>query len=127
MPPARKSTRSSSRRTTAFKEPAALKRLTQSLETAQKALGELRNHTGRHSAQTTRNLHRDVSKFITSAKRDSGKFASALKKDFEQAQKTLTSKAPARSRSTSTSRARSTGRATAKRTAAKRATTRKKS
>lgn len=126
MPQARKSAKTSSRGNT-FKQPAALNRLTQSLDGAQKALGELRTHAGRTSAKSTRDLHRDLGKFVTSAKRDSGKFATALKKDFEQAQKTLT-KAPAsraRARSTST-RSSTAGRTTTRSTTAKR-TTRKSS
>ncbi len=87
MPPARKSTRSSSRRGASFKEPAALKRLNQSLDSAQKALTELRKHTGREAAASTKTLYKGLGKFVTDARRDSGKFTTALKKDFEQAAK----------------------------------------
>lgn len=97
-----------------------MKRLTQSLEAAQKALTELRTHAGRNSAQSTRTLHRDLGKFVSSAKRDSGKFATALKKDFEQAQKTITSAASSRSGSASRStRGRSASRTTSKRSTRK--------
>ena len=88
MPQARKSTRSSSRSSAAFKEPAALKKLNQSLEAAQKALTELRQHAGGKSSKT---LHRDVGKFVASAKRDTGKLTTALKRDFAEAQKKLAS------------------------------------
>ena len=120
MPQARKSTRSSSRRSVTFKEPAALKRLTTSLDSAQKALKELGTHAGKTSAQSTRNLHKDLGKFLTSAKRDSGKFATSLKKDFDQAQKTL-KKAPASrsSRAGAKSTRSSTTRTTTRRTTRK--------
>jgi hypothetical protein len=119
MPQARKSTRTSSRRSIAFKEPAALKRLTQSLDSAQKALRELSTHAGRDSAQTTRTLYKDLSKFLTSAKRDSGKFTTALKKDFEQAQKTFKQAPASRSRAGSRSTRSTTTRTTTKRTTRK--------
>src|SRR6202035_4296642 len=85
MPPARKSTRSSLRKSAAFKEPAALKKLNQSLEAAQKALTELRQHAG---GKSSKSLHTGVGKFVSSAKRDSGKMTTALKRDFAEAQKT---------------------------------------
>jgi hypothetical protein len=126
MPQARKSAKTSSR-SNSFKQPAALKRLTQSLDGAQKALGDLRTHAGRTSAKSTRDLHRDLGKFVTSAKRDSGKFATALKKDFEQAQKTLTKAPASRARAGSKSTRSSTAkRATTRSTTVKR-TTRKSS
>lgn len=93
MPPARRSARSSSRGSAAFKEPAALKQLTKSLDGAQKALTQLRKHAGRNSAKTTQALHGDLRKFLADAKRDTGKFTTALKKDFDQAQKALASSA----------------------------------
>jgi vacuolar-type H+-ATPase subunit H len=124
MPQARKSARTSSRNNT-FKEPAALKRLTQSLDNAQKALGDLRSHAGRTSAQTTRDLHKDVGKFVSSAKRDTGKFATSIKKDFEKAQKAMASGPASASRPASRARAGSASTRTAgRRTAAKRTTTR---
>src|SRR5437588_4349539 len=88
MPPARKSSRSSSRRSASFIEPAAVKQLSRSLEAARKAIGELRKHAGRDAGTTTRSLHQDVRKFISDASRDSRKLTTALKRDFEQAQKT---------------------------------------
>ena len=88
MPQARKSTRSSSRRSSSFKEPAALKRLNQSLTTAQKALTDLRKHaSGADAAAGTKTLYKGLSKFVSDARKDSGKFSTALRKDFEQAAK----------------------------------------
>jgi hypothetical protein len=131
MPQARKSAKTSSRSNT-FKEPAALKRLSQSLDGAHKALGELRTHAGRTSAKATRDLHRDVGKFVSSAKRDTGKFATAIKKDFDKAQKTVASAPASASRATSRSASRAragsrstrstASRASSSRTTAKRAT-----
>ncbi len=88
MPQARKSTRSPSRRGASFKEPAALKRLNQSLAAAQKALTELRTHAGRDAATGTKTLYKGLGKFVSDARRDSTKFGSALRKDFEKAAKT---------------------------------------
>lgn len=84
MPPARKS----SRRSSTFKEPAALKKLNQSLTAAQKALTDLSKHaSGSDTAAGTRTLYKGLGKFVTDARRDSTKFGSALRKDFEQAAK----------------------------------------
>ena len=107
MPQARQSSRTSSRRSTSFKEPAALKRLNRSLEAAQKALGELRNHAGRSAPESTRNLHKGVGKFLSDARRDTGKFTTALKRDFDKAQKTARGSTQ-RSRTSGTSSRRST-------------------
>jgi hypothetical protein len=87
MPQPRKSARSSSRASASYKEPAALKRLNRSLEGAQKALEELRSQAGRNAAGTTRSLHKGLGKFLSDARRDTGKFTTALKRDFESAQK----------------------------------------
>jgi signal transduction protein with GAF and PtsI domain len=89
MPPARRSTRSSSRRSATYKEPAALKQLNKSLDGVQKALSDLRKQTGRDAAKTTQALYDDLRKFVTNSRRDSRKFATALKRDFDQAQKAL--------------------------------------
>jgi hypothetical protein len=118
MPPARKSTTSSSRRSAKFKEPAALKRLNSSLDAAQKALSDLRANAGRDAAKGTRNLHKGLGKFVSDARRDSGKFATALKRDFETAQKTAT--APVRrSRTSGTSKSASARRTSSKASARK--------
>jgi hypothetical protein len=88
MPPAKNSTSRSSHPAT-FKEPAALKWLSSSLDTAQQALVELREDTGRDVSQGARELHKDLRAFISSARRDTGKLAKALQRDFEHAQKQL--------------------------------------
>jgi hypothetical protein len=112
MPQARKSTRSSSRKSAAFKEPAALKKLNQSLEAAQKALTDLRQHAG---GKSSKSLHTGVGKFVDGAKRDSGKLTTALKRDFAEAQK----KAASAARTTRTTTRRATSRPAAKRSARK--------
>ena len=118
MPPAKKPTRSRApRANAAFREPAALKRLTRSLDAAQEALVELRKDTGRDVGQGASDLYKDVRTFVSSARRDSGKLAKALQRDFEQAQKRLAGTPTARSRSTAT-----TTRQRAPRTAARRTT-----
>jgi hypothetical protein len=119
MPPVRKSARSSSRRSKAFKEPAALKRLHRSLDAAQKALTELRTHAGGASAQSTRTLHTGLGKFVANARRDTGKLSTALKRDFEKAQKLLTRAPAERSGTSATSKKRSTRRTAAKRSTRK--------
>lgn len=119
MPQARKSAPSSSRKSPSFKEPAALKRLNTSLESAQKSLAELRSHAGRDAAASTRALHKGVSKFLADARRDTGKFATALKRDFDQAQKAAKTTSRSRAGTTSTRRT-TTGRTTTKRSTAKR-------
>ena len=88
MPPAKTSASRSSHPGT-FKEPAALKWLSSSLDTAQQALVELREDTGRDVSQGARDLHKDLRAFISSARRDAGKLAKALQRDFDQAQKQL--------------------------------------
>ena len=73
-----------------FTEPAALKQLTtKSLEAAQEALAELRKGTGRDVGQGARELYSDLRTFVGSARRDTGKLAKALQRDFAQAQKQL--------------------------------------
>lgn len=88
MPPARKVTSLPSRPRT-YKEPAALKWLACSLDAAQEALVELREDTGRDVSQGARDLHSDLRAFVSSARRDSGKLAKALQRDFERAQDQL--------------------------------------
>ena len=119
MPPAKKPTSPSTRPPAAFKEPAALKRLNKSLDSAQEALAELREHTGRDVSQGARDLYKDLRSFVTSARRDAGKLTKALQRDFQQAQKQLAGGAAARG---ARSKPTSTSRQTAPRTAAKRGT-----
>ncbi len=123
MPQAKKSTATtrsrsagSARSRAAFKEPAALKRLNKALDDAQKALAELGKHGGRDVSAASRALSTDVRKFLTSARRDSTKLGTALKRDFEQAQKQLAQAAKS-------TRARGSS---AKKTTAKKTTARKK-
>ena len=50
---------------------------------------ELRKDTGRDVGQGARDLYKDVRTFVSSARRDSGKLAKALARDFERAEKEL--------------------------------------
>ena len=117
MPQAKKSTRTRSSssaqrssRTPAFKEPAALKRLTKSLESAQDALGDLRKDVGRDAGTATRDLQKQLRTALTGSRRDIGKLVRALQRDFDRAQTKLaqgggrsTTRAPStRGRSAST-------------------------
>ncbi|HEY3944461.1 MAG TPA: hypothetical protein VGL78_04470 [Solirubrobacteraceae bacterium] len=111
MPQAKKSTRTRSSssprrssRTPAFKEPAALKRLTKSLESAQDALADLRNDLGRDAGTATRDLHKQLRTAVTGSRRDIGKLVRALQRDFDVAQTKLT-----QGGARATTRARSTG------------------
>jgi hypothetical protein len=114
MPQARKSSRSSSSRRsstrTSFKEPAALKRLNKSISDAEKALKELRDHGGRGAASGTQGLYKGLGKFLSDARKDSTKFATAIKKDFESAAKAAqaAAKQSAGGRKSSTRRSSST-------------------
>ncbi len=72
-----------------FKEPAALKRFSRSLETADSALMELRTRAGRDVGDGARELYRDLQRFLSTARRDSRKLSSALRRDFEQASREL--------------------------------------
>ena len=115
MPPAKNSTSRSSHPGT-FKEPAALKWLSSSLDTAQQALVELREDTGRDVSQGARDLHKDLRAFISSARRDTGKLAKALQRDFDQAQKQLAqgTGSPGEARATTTTAPASAPKAAAK-------------
>ncbi len=91
MPPAKKPVSQSLLRSpVTFTDPAALKQLTtKSLDAAQEALAELRKGTGRDVGQGARDLYSDLRTFVSSARRDTGKLAKALQRDFTQAQKQL--------------------------------------
>ena len=99
MPQARKTTASrngatsTARRATAaspkFSEPAALKRFTRSLETADAALMELRKSAGRDVGHGARELYKDLQRFMSNARRDSRKLSTALRRDFEVASREL--------------------------------------
>lgn len=120
-PAARKST-AASRRSSQFKEPAALKQLNRSLDSAVKALTELRKHTGRDVSKGARDVYKDLRTFVSSAQRDTRKLGKALARDFDQAQKGLAkSRAAGGSRPrTTASRARKSGTAASRRRSAKR-------
>jgi hypothetical protein len=105
MPQAKQPTRSPAR-SRAFKQPAALKRLTKSLDTAQDALSELRKDTGRDVSQGAKDVYADLRTFVSNARRDTAKLSRALARDFEQAERRL-----AKSNAKGTSRARSASRA----------------
>jgi hypothetical protein len=119
MPPARKSARSAPRSRPAFKEPAALKRLHTSLDAADKALAELRKYAGRTADPSTKDLHKGVSTFVSSARRDAGKFGKALARDFQQAQKQVAKPSSSRSRASAAAGRRKRSSTTAKRTGRK--------
>ncbi len=91
MPPAKKPVSQSLLRSpVTFTEPAALKQLTtKSLDAAQEALAELRKGAGRDVGQGARDLYSDLRTFVSSTRRDTGKLAKALQRDFTQAQKQL--------------------------------------
>jgi hypothetical protein len=125
MPPAKKpaTTRAKKPATTSrprprpsFKEPAALKRLSRSLDSAHEALTDLRKDTGSGVSQGARDLHTGVRAFVSNARRDAGKLSKALQRDFEQAQKQLA----VSKRSSAASRTAARGRTTARRAPAKR-------
>jgi hypothetical protein len=125
--PARAGITSPARARTTFKEPAALKRLNSSLDTAQQALVELRKDTGRDVGKGAQDLYNDLRKFVTSARRDSNKLAKALQRDFEQAQKQLAKAATSARTSTRRPARKTTARSTAARGTAKRSTAAKPS
>lgn len=122
MPAARKS-KSSSSRTSRFKEPAALKRLNKSLDAAQQALTDLRKESGRGA----QDMYKDLRSFVSNARRDTGKLGKALAKDFDQAQKRVKASTTSSSRSTGSRAKSATTRAKSATTRAKPATTRAKS
>jgi hypothetical protein len=120
----------STRARAAFKEPAALKRLNNALDQAQKAVADLGAHSGREAGKGARDLHRDVRGFVSNARRDSGKLGTALRRDFEQAQKQIAKATKAARGSKTTARRSSTSKAAparkgASRTTAKRRTTKR--
>ena len=89
MPQAKKPAPRPSRPSAAFREPAALRKLSRSLDAAQEALAELSKDAGRDVGQGARDLYKDLRTFLSSARRDTGRLAKALQRDFTQAQKRL--------------------------------------
>jgi hypothetical protein len=133
MPQTKKAASRAARPLRAFKEPAALKRLSKSLESAQDAVTQLQSHAGRDVSQSARELYKEVKAFVNSARRDTTKFAKAIQRDFEELQKSVTQgarqttrrtapKTGARSTAGKSTRARGAASSTAKRATAKRAT-----
>jgi hypothetical protein len=135
MPQAKRST--STRSNSKFKQPPALKRLTTSLDGAQKALAELTKGSGRDVGKGAKDVYTDLRKFVTSARSSSNKLGKALQRDFDQAQKELAkaTKSTSTRRSTSsrstakrsTSSRSASGRSTSSRSTSGRSTTRRAS
>lgn len=88
-----------------FKEPAALKRLSKSLESATSALSDLQKQSSRDAGKGARDLYKDLRSFLSNASRHSGRLGTALKREYEQAQKSV-SKPKARAKSTRSARTR---------------------
>ena len=110
---------STRRRSRTFREPAALKRLSKSLDAAYNALAELRTATGRDVSQAAHDVYEDVRTLITDARRDTGKLAKALQRDFERAQKRLGGAPATRSRAAATASRRRKPQPAARRSARK--------
>ncbi len=83
-----------SRASAAFPEPAALKRLAKSIDTAADALAALRTNTKANHTRDARELYKDLRTFLESARRSAGKLTTTLQSDFEQAQKLLSANRP---------------------------------
>ncbi len=98
MPPAKKpaarrrtsTARKAARKRPAANEPAAIKRLNKALDGAQDALTALRKDVSREVGAGSRDLHRNLQKFVKEAQRDSGRLSKAIERDFERLQKRLT-------------------------------------
>jgi hypothetical protein len=97
------SRRSAPKARTASKEPAALKRLNKSLDTAQDALATLRKDVSKDASAGSQSIYRDVTKFVKDARRHSGKLGKAMERDVADLQKRLKGGSP-RSRSGGTRR-----------------------
>jgi uncharacterized NAD-dependent epimerase/dehydratase family protein len=133
MPQTKKAASRAARPLRAFKEPAALKRLSKSLESAQDAVTQLQSHAGRDVSQSARDLYKEVKAFVNSARRDTTKFAKAIQRDFDELQKSVTqsarkttgrttAKGATRSAAGKSTRTRSAAKPAAKRSTAKRST-----
>lgn len=81
---------SASSRQSAFKEPAALKRLNKSLDAATEALAELRKETGRTAGKSASDLHKELRTLVSGARRYTGRLATTLEREFDRAQKQVT-------------------------------------
>jgi hypothetical protein len=119
MPQAKRSS-STSRSRTSFKPPAALKRLSTSLDTAHQALTELRKGSTREVGKGSSDLYADLRTFVSNARRDSNKLAKALQKEFDAAQKQLAKATPSARGGSRASTRKSSSRATTSRTSSAR-------
>jgi hypothetical protein len=81
----------------ASKEPAALKRLNKSLDSAQDALAALGKDVGKDVSAGSRAIYRDLQKFVKDARRHSGKLGRTMERDIAQLQKRLTGSSPTKS------------------------------
>ena len=89
---ARKQTTASKPRATrkaATGEPAALKRLNNSLDTAQAALAALRKDVSKDVSSGARELYTDLERFVKAARRDGSKLSRALERDMRKAERKL--------------------------------------
>lgn len=101
MPPAKKpaASRTTTRKPAARKPaaapkpPAALGRLTKSLDAAQEALGALGSDVGSGVSTTARGLYRDLQKAVKNAQSNSTKLGRTLEKDLRDAQKKVSAAA----------------------------------
>jgi hypothetical protein len=116
LPPAKKSGARKSATRRAAKEPTALRKLNKSLDSAQDALAALGKEVGKDVGRGTRDLHKNLQRFVKDARRDSGKLGTALQRDLERLQKRVAGssstrgptggrKAPGRSRAKKTTTA----------------------
>jgi hypothetical protein len=76
------------------REPAALKRLNSSLDTAEAAVVALRKDLSKDVSSGARDLYADLERFVKAARRDGSKLGRALERDMRKAERKL-----ARSRS----------------------------
>ncbi len=107
----------------AFKAPPALARLAKSIQAAEDALAQLGKTGSVAGSRTSRDLQREVRKFLVSARRDTKKLGGAMKRDFDSAQrKAPPSRGAPKRRPAASKSARAATRPPAKRAAAKRAT-----
>ena len=84
--PVRRQPPAAKRKAAAPKQPAAIRRLNRSLDSAQDALVHLRKDVSSDVSAGSTNLYKDVKRFVKDARRDSEKLANALQRDAEKAQ-----------------------------------------
>jgi hypothetical protein len=81
------------------KEPAALRRLNKSLESASDALNALRKDVGKDVGGGAQDLYKGLQKFVKDARRDSGKLSKTLQREFAQLEKRIADASKSGSRS----------------------------